>query len=97
MILGESRLKFAHAMKLYVFSRFENAITLARNNIFPFSNKDLVDDVLLHKKQSKSKNRPNTPGPLKAEYGLQTPYNSLTTAKMIRNFRFFNQFDNVSL
>ena len=34
LIFGESRLNYAHAMKLYVFSRFENSITLARNNIF---------------------------------------------------------------
>ena len=33
LIFRELRLKFVHAMQSYVFSRFENAITLARINI----------------------------------------------------------------
>ena len=37
-------------MLLYLFSRFENEITLAKNNIFPFWEKFLVADVLHHKK-----------------------------------------------
>ena len=33
-------------MLLYIFSRFENSITLARNNIFPFDPPGLLNSVL---------------------------------------------------
>ena len=36
LIFEESRLQFVHAMSLYVFSVFENSITLAKSNIFSF-------------------------------------------------------------
>ena len=34
LIFGEPRFNFARLILLYVFSRFQNAITLTRNNIF---------------------------------------------------------------
>ena len=49
-----------------MFSRFENAITLARNNIFSIRKNFLIAGMLLYQKQSKIENRPRTPlpGPL---------------------------------
>ena len=46
---------------MYVFSRFENSITLARNNIFSFRKKFLVAGIPLYQKQPKSENRTRTP------------------------------------
>ena len=44
-----------------VFSRFQNAIILARNNIFSFRKTLLVAAILFYNKQTKSENRPRTP------------------------------------
>ena len=65
MIFGESRFKFARAMLLSVFLRFENGITSAKNHIFSIRKNFLVADMLLYQKRSKSENQPRKPpGPL---------------------------------
>ena len=54
-------------MQLHVFSRFKNAITLAKNKIFPFWKKFLVAGILFYKKQQSSAKidpGPPSPGPL---------------------------------
>ena len=45
-------------MLLYVFSRFQNSITLARNNIFSCQKKFLVAAIRIFQK---IENRPQTP------------------------------------
>ena len=49
---------------MYVFLRFENAITLARSNIFSLCKKFLVAGISLYHKQPKRENCPRTPAPL---------------------------------
>ena len=52
MIFWELRLKFMHAMQLYVFLRFRNMITLA-SNFFNPNKMFLVAVILLYQKQVK--------------------------------------------
>ena len=53
VIFGKSRLKFARELLLPVFLKFQNSITLAKNNIFWSGKKHLVAGVALYHKQHK--------------------------------------------
>ena len=59
---------------MHVFSIFQNSITLARNNIFPYRKKFLVAAILLYKKQHKkwksTSERPPSPLALLKRYKL---------------------------
>ena len=67
--IGKSRSKFAHAMLLYVFSRFQNSITLAGTIFFQAGKSSWYLPFSSIKNKKKHENRTVTPRPLNSPRG----------------------------
>ena len=88
VIFGKLHLKFARVMLLYVFSRFKNAITLARSNIFWFRKKHLVGITALYQKHYQTHFWPSQG---------QGPPAPLTLLKLFNYVKIFNYVRNIQL